>query len=100
MITYETFYEIACYANENWNKGNASAKEIACDAYEFLVGFEESCKAGEPQGCLKALLDNLEEDITVDQVWLWISVINDEIIRRKNEKIIDRKTAGRSKKEP
>ena len=40
----------------------------------------------------------MKEDITVDQVWLWISVINDEI-RRKNEEI-DKKTADRSEKEP
>lgn len=40
-MTYEDFYDIAVYGNENWN-GSYTEKEIACNAYNYLTDFEYS----------------------------------------------------------
>ena len=39
MMEYSDFYDIAEYGNEHWN-GNYTAKEIACNAYDYMRDFE------------------------------------------------------------
>ncbi len=83
-MEYKDFYDIAEYANVNWNKCKFTPKEVACGAYDYLVDFEKSCKIKKPVGCIIGLLDNLEEDITDNQAWEWIRRINVSIERRSN----------------
>lgn len=63
-MEYGNFYDIAEYGNANW-KGNFTPKEIACNAYDYLVEFEES-KARETvtpviQELCKLLAEDVEE---------------------------------------
>ena len=44
MMEYSDFYDIAEYGNEHWN-GNYTAKEIACNAYDYMRDFEWSKNA-------------------------------------------------------
>lgn len=39
MLEYEDFYDIAEYGNANWD-GSYTQKEIACNAYNYLIEFE------------------------------------------------------------
>jgi len=61
MIDYEFFYNVATYANDNW-KGKATPKEIACNAYEFLISFEESKATGKTNATMISLLEQLLDD--------------------------------------
>lgn len=55
------FYDIACYANDSW-RGKFTPREIANNAYELFLDFQESCKQGKPIGSIVGLLENLEDD--------------------------------------
>ena len=77
MMEYGDFYDIAVYANDNW-KGNFSQKEIATNAYNYLVDFEYSDinATVEPaiQDLIELLLDdwyNDSEGKTEVEDWLW-----------------------------
>ena len=63
MIDYSFFYDIAAYANENWN-GNFTIKEIACYAYKYLMEFKESKARGSyhVMPVIQELLALLDED--------------------------------------
>ena len=61
MIDYEFFYNVAVYANENW-KGGMSTREIACNAYELLISFEESKANGKLNGTMDSLCVQLFND--------------------------------------
>ena len=45
MMTYDDFYKIAEYGNENW-KGNFTPREIACNAYDYKAEYDYSIKQG------------------------------------------------------
>lgn len=47
MMTYDDFYTIAEYGNENW-KGSFTPREIACNAYDYKVEYDYSIKQGKP----------------------------------------------------
>ena len=76
-MKYADFYDIAVYGNENW-KGSFTRKEIACNAYNYLVDFEYSKANGTIvstiQELIELLLDDwyndLEGKIEVED-WLW-----------------------------
>ena len=80
---YDEFYDIAEYANINWNKGGFTNKEVAMGAYDYLVDYETSCKKGRPVGCINTLLSNLEEDITDPKAWEWSKHLIETIERRQ-----------------
>lgn len=61
-MEYADFYDIAEYGNKHW-KGKFSPKEIACNAYDYLLEFETSNKQGKPTFCIKELCKLLIEDI-------------------------------------
>ena len=70
MLEYKDFYDIATYGNENW-KGSFTPKEIACNAYDYLVEFEESKKNGVTE-TIKELIRLLAEDGDEDaKYWLY-----------------------------
>jgi hypothetical protein len=53
-MTYENFYDIAMYGNKEW-KGFFTDKEIACNAYDYLVEYEASKEAGKPTNTMLEL---------------------------------------------
>lgn len=70
-MTYGDFYDIAEYGNKNW-KGDFTAREIACHAYDYFVSFTISkinitSKLGKPTPIIISLLENLDEDILCDK---------------------------------
>lgn len=62
-LTYEDFYDIAEYGNANW-KGCFTPREIACNAYDYLVDFEQSKAKGgyHISSTIQELLRLLDED--------------------------------------
>ena len=70
-MTHGDFYDIAEYGNKNW-KGDFTAREIACNAYDYFVSFTISkinitSKLGKPTPVIISLLENLDEDILCDK---------------------------------
>lgn len=61
MMEYSDFYNLAVYANDTW-KGNFSQKEIACNAYNYLVDFEYSKSKGTVVSTIQELIDLLLDD--------------------------------------
>ena len=65
MMEYSDFYDIAEYGNEHWN-GNYTAKEIACNAYDYMRDFEWSKNAyvtdDEIAGTIRELMKLLAQD--------------------------------------
>ena len=41
MMTYDNFYTIAEYGNENW-KGSFTPREVANNAYDYLCEYQAS----------------------------------------------------------
>lgn len=68
MMEYADFYDLAVYANETW-KGNFLQKEIACNAYNYLMDFEYSKVKGTVVSTIQELIDLLLDD--------WYSTEND-----------------------
>lgn len=62
-MTYEDFYDIAVYGNENW-KGNFTQKEIASNAYNYMCELEESVNRGKATHSMQELCNLLREDGT------------------------------------
>ena len=65
MMEYSDFYDIAEYGNEHWN-GNYTAKEIACNAYDYMRDLEWSKSAyvtdDEIAGTIRELMKLLVQD--------------------------------------
>lgn len=57
-MEYSEFYDIAVYGNANW-KGSFTQKEIACNAYNYLVDFEYSKAKGTVVSSIRELVDLL-----------------------------------------
>lgn len=79
-MEYSKFYDIAAYCNANW-KGSFTQKEIACNAYNYLVDFEYSKVKGTVASIIQELIDlllddwysteaNSDEDFELSN-WLW-----------------------------
>lgn len=62
MMTYDDFYIIAEYGNENW-KGSFTIREIACNAYEYKVEYDYSIKQGKPTRTMIELCKLICEDM-------------------------------------
>lgn len=77
MLDYEFFYNIADYGNVNW-KGNFTAKEIACNAYDYLVEFEKSKNDEKPTPTIKELAKLLVEDGS-EECKEWLYRMTDEL---------------------
>lgn len=77
MMQYEDFYDIAVYGNTNW-KGSFTQKEIACNAYDYLVEFEVSKARKRPLYAIKELVKLLMQDGT-DDCLEWVARITSEI---------------------
>lgn len=60
-MTYEDFYEIAEYGNKNWD-GSYTQKEIACNAYNYLIDFEASKAKEKVTSIIQELCKLLAED--------------------------------------
>lgn len=60
-MEYSNFYDIAVYGNENW-RGKFSAKEVACDAYDYLVEYQKSNELGIATANMQGLINTLNED--------------------------------------
>lgn len=57
MLDYVDFYDIAEYGNKHW-KGSFTPKEIACNAYDYLVEFEAS-KASKARKTITSVIQEL-----------------------------------------
>ena len=78
IIDYEFFYDISEYGNKNWN-GSYTQKEVACNAYNYLVDFEYSkAKGGHISSTIQELLRLLDEDGSVECCF-WSSKIRNEL---------------------
>lgn len=62
MITYDDFYTIAEYGNENW-KGSFTPREIACNAYDYKVEYNYSIEQGKPTRTMIELCKLICEDM-------------------------------------
>lgn len=65
MLDYSFFYDLAKYCNDIW-KGCFTEKEIAKNAYEYLVSYEDSIKDGTPNYNIQSLIHNLQDDVEND----------------------------------
>lgn len=77
MLDYGDFYDIAEYGSEHW-RGKFSPKEVACNAYDYLVEFEKSKENEEPTHTIKELAKLLAED-GGDECKEWLFQIADEL---------------------
>ena len=62
MMTYDDFYTIAEYGNENW-KGYFTPREIACNAYDYLCEYRYSVAKGKPTRTMIELCKLICEDM-------------------------------------
>ena len=80
-MEYSDFYDLAEYGNTNW-KGSFTPKEIACNAYDYLLEFKESCKQHKATRTIQELLKLLKDDNSEESL-LWAERI-ENTIHRKN----------------
>lgn len=76
-MTYEDFYDIATYGNENW-QGNFTPKEVACNAYNYLVEFEASKAKEKVMPVIQELCKLLAEDGS-EECKDWLYKMADEL---------------------
>ena len=76
MMEYADFYDIAEYGNENW-KGSFTPKEIACNAYDYYVEFQES-KANGLNHTIKELMELLLQDVS-EETNHWLDMMESEL---------------------
>ena len=62
MMTYNNFYTIAEYGNENW-KGSFTPREIANNAYDYLCEYQASKIKGKPTHTMIELCKLICEDM-------------------------------------
>ena len=77
MLDYANFYDIAEYGNEHL-KGSFTPKEVACNAYDYLVEFEESKARETVTPDIQGLCELLAEDGS-DEAKEWLYQIADEL---------------------
>ena len=76
-MTYEDFYDIAEYGNTNWD-GSYTQREIACNAYDYLVEFETSKAKEKVSPIIQELCKLLAEDGS-EECKEWLYRIADEL---------------------
>ena len=76
-MRYGDFFNIAKYGNENW-KGGYTQKEVACNAYNYLIEFEYSKAKSKVTHLISSLLELLDED-SDDECKYWASEIRKEL---------------------
>ena len=62
MMTYNNFYTIAEYGNENW-KGSFTPREVANNAYDYKVEYDYSIEQGKPTRTMIELCKLICEDM-------------------------------------
>lgn len=62
MLDYSFFYDLSSYLNEHWN-GSFTEKEVAQNAYDYLIDYEISKKENRIAENLQILINGLKEDI-------------------------------------
>ena len=62
MMTYDDFYKIAEYGNQNW-KGCFTPREIANNAYDYKVEYDYSIEQGKPTRTMIELCKLICEDM-------------------------------------
>lgn len=62
MLDYHDFWTIADYGNRNW-KGNFAPWEVAQNAYDYKVEYDESIQQGKPTRVMVELCKLLYEDM-------------------------------------
>lgn len=78
MLMYSDFYDIAKYGNDNW-KGNFTEKEVANNAYDYIMEYSYSLKFHKMTNTIKTLTELLTEDMKVsgnDDIEYWLSELN------------------------
>ena len=84
MMEYSDFYDIAEYGNEHWN-GNYTAKEIACNAYDYMRDFEWSKNAYVTDKIIIGSIFDIMFSLMLDEMngseeaKYWLKQIADEI---------------------
>lgn len=84
MMEYSDFYDIAEYGNEHWN-GNYTAKEIACNAYDYMRDFEWSKNAYVTDKIIVGSIFDIMFSLMLDEIngseeaKYWLKQIADEI---------------------
>ena len=81
MMEYSDFYDIAEYGNEHCN-GNYTAKEIACNAYDYMRDFEWSKNAYVTDTEIAENIRELAKLLAIDgsdEAMLWLGQIADEL---------------------
>ena len=84
MMEYSDFYDIAEYGNEHWN-GNYTAKEIACNAYDYMRDFEWSKNAYVTDKIIVGSIFDIMFSLMLDEMngseeaKYWLKQIADEI---------------------
>ena len=70
-MTYEDFYDIAEYGNTNWD-GSYTQREVACNAYNYLIEFEASKAKEKVLPIIQELWKLLAEDGSEEcKEWLY-----------------------------
>ena len=69
-LEFEDFYDIAEYGNKNW-KGSFTPKEVAQNAYDYMLEYEDSCSRGKATSTIEDLYQLLVDDGS-DAVEYWI----------------------------
>lgn len=70
-MTYEDFYDITEYGNTNWD-GSYTQREVACNAYNYLIEFEASKAKEEISPIIQELCKLLAEDGSEEcKEWLY-----------------------------
>ena len=62
IMSFEDFYKIAEYGNENW-KGSFTPMEIACNAYDYKMEYDYSREHNKPTRTMIELCKLLIEDM-------------------------------------
>lgn len=74
MLAYSDFYDLARYCNENW-EGGFTEKEVALNAYTYLVEYNESVKNHTCTDIINYLLKKLKEDNTDDSNYWYDEIL-------------------------
>lgn len=80
MLEYADFYDIAEYGNKNW-KGCFTPKEIAYNAYDYYVEFQES-KSNGINHTIKGLMELLLQDKS-EEANHWLDMMETELKKKK-----------------
>lgn len=86
-MDYGFWYDVAEYANENW-KGGFTPKEVAENAYVYLLEWQMSLMNHKVTYQLKSLIELLREDVIngSEEAKEFLDTINEQITLWKLER--------------